>query len=412
MIARYGVPMPQWQRSIDAGEDLRPAAARLRRSRVLIADDEPLNRMILRGLLAAEPVDILEAADGAAALALLDAEPDVDLLLLDVVMPVMDGIELCRRVKRERSLFLPIILVTGLADSASRIAGKTAGADEFLSRPVDALELTARVRALLDVKAYHDLRAGHERRLAEELERAREALIRADRLATVCNLAAATSHEMKNILVLLNSTTESLRHTAAIGAPIEPRRITELRTVSEHLLAHARQLDGVGGRTRDADVIHLELGGVVQETMDMLRVVVAKRARLVVRTQDQSTLVLADRTRLQQVLVNLIYNAVQACEPAGGDAVIVVKLERDGEWATCQVIDNGPGIPAEIMPRLFEMYFTTKPEGVGTGIGLAVTRDIVEAAGGTIWAESVPGQGATFTIRLPVASAHTLEPRL
>ena len=382
-----------------------PVTALPRRPRVLIVDDERLNRMVLRELLAAEPVEIFEAADGAEALALLDADPTVDLILLDVVMPEMDGIELCRSIKQERNLvFLPIILITALADSASRVAGKTAGADEFLSRPVDALELTARVRALLAVKAYHDLRAHHERRLAHELVRARETLIRADRLASVCNLAAATSHEMKNILVLLDGTIEKIRHSTAIGVPIEPRRIEALRTVSVHLLAHTRQLDGVGRHTAEVGAVHLELGGVIQDTMDMLRVVVAGRARLVVRTQDRAVFVLCDRTRLQQVLVNLVYNAVYACERSGGEPVIIVMLESDGEWATCRVTDNGTGIPPEVMPRLYEMYFTTKPEGVGSGIGLAVARDIVESAGGQLTAVSPPGAGATFTIRLPVVS--------
>lgn len=373
------------------------------RPTILIVDDEPVNRLFLRGVLAEQEAEVIEASAGEEALALLDAGTKIDLILLDVMLSGMDGIQLCRRIKLERNLVhLPVVVVTSLADNASRVAGKIAGADEFLTWPVDPLELNARVRTLLHVKAYHDLRLHQRQRLEEALARTRENLIRADRLATVCNLAAATSHEMKNILVVLNGTIDGIRDATARDAPVDPQRIEALETVAAHLLTHARQLDGVGRQGHDGEPTRIELGTAVRETMDMMRAAVAKHARIVVRKPDRALFVEVERTRLQQVLVNLIYNAVAACEEAGRSAIINVTLEADEHRASCRVADNGPGIAPEIMPNLFDMYFTTKG-AKGSGIGLAVAKSIVEAAGGQITVESQLGDGAAFTFTLPLA---------
>jgi signal transduction histidine kinase len=210
--------------------------------------------------------------------------------------------------------------------------------------------------------------------------------------------------------VVLNGTIEGIRDASARSAPIEPQRIEALETVAEHLLAHARQLDGVGRQGHDGEPTRIELGTAVRETMAMMRAAVAKHARIIVRNPDRALFVAVDRTRLQQVLVNLVYNAVAACEEAGRSAVINVTLEADEHRVACRVADNGPGIAPEIMPNLFDMYFTTKTGGKGSGIGLAVAKSIVEAAGGQITAESQLGDGATFTFTLPLALAQRRDP--
>jgi len=124
--------------------------------RVLIADDNAANLRIMRTRLTADGYEVVTAADGEEALAAArDATPD--LILLDIMMPKVDGIEVCRRLKeRQNPMFVPIILVTAMADAKDIVAGLEAGADEYLTKPVDHAALAARVRSMLRIKALHD----------------------------------------------------------------------------------------------------------------------------------------------------------------------------------------------------------------------------------------------------------------
>ena len=133
--------------------------------RVLVVDDEPANRRLLRAILAPEGLAIIDATNGVEALEIIEREP-IDLVLLDVMMPVLDGIEVCRRI-RARESYIPVILVTALADSESRVRGKEVGADDFLTKPVHEDELTVRVRNLLRLRAFHT-EAVSQRREAEK----------------------------------------------------------------------------------------------------------------------------------------------------------------------------------------------------------------------------------------------------
>jgi two-component system sensor kinase FixL len=106
-----------------------------------------------------------------------------------------------------------------------------------------------------------------------------------------------------------------------------------------------------------------------------------------------------DRVQLQQVLLNLVFNAMDAVEPHGeGRRIVLRTLQAEGAVHVA-VRDRGPGIPAEAFPRLFEAFYTTKPSGMG--MGLPISRSIVEAHGGRIWAENNPDRGATFSFTLP-----------
>ena len=124
--------------------------------RILVVDDNAMNLDILQTRLAVHGYEILTAADGEEALAAA-REHLPDLILLDIMMPKLDGIEVCRRLKADASLpFMPIIMVTAKADSKDIVAGLEAGADEYLTKPVDQAALVARVQSMLRIKALHD----------------------------------------------------------------------------------------------------------------------------------------------------------------------------------------------------------------------------------------------------------------
>jgi CheY-like chemotaxis protein len=129
------------------------------------------------------------------------------------------------------------------------------------------------------------------------------------------------------------------------------------------------------------------------------------RARIELVTEAGAT-VLADENRLVQILVNLVLNAADALPSDGAERnVISIRGRREGGWAIVEVADNGPGVPRELRDRVFDPFFTTKPVGEGTGLGLFVTRNLVEALGGSIALGDAPGGGALFTLRLPTTEA-------
>ena len=171
---------------------------------ILVVDDQPQNIELLEAYLVPEGYEIVQATNGEEALGKLSGNP-IDLILLDVMMPGMDGFEVTRRVRQDHThRLLPIILVTALRETEDRIKGIEAGCDDFISKPVDKLELLARVRSLLKVKAYNDLMSNYQKELESEVTRRTEELkhaferIKAASLETIYRLATASEYKDKD----------------------------------------------------------------------------------------------------------------------------------------------------------------------------------------------------------------------
>jgi C4-dicarboxylate-specific signal transduction histidine kinase len=376
------------------------------RPRILVVDDFELNRDLLAEQLLLAGYDVVEADGGRAALDAVEADPCIDLVLLDIMMPKPDGIEVCRQIKQERGrLDLPVVFVTALDDHDSRVRGKEVGGDDFLSKPFDRVELMARVRNLLQVRAYHQLRDRQRERLEEELERMREQLLRADRLATLGTLAAGVGHELNNIAGVLKSTLYFVRERAGAGLPPESEDVERLERTLDHLVTHARHLLEYG-RPGPAGEEALDLREVVDGTLDMLRVAGrTKHVTVACDVPSRPVALTANRARLEQILVNLVGNAADAVAELGADRrrVAVRLAAPPGGPVVLEIEDTGCGIPDELRAAIFEPYFTTKPAGQGTGLGLPVVRQIVEGYGGALTVESTLGAGSCFRVTLPSA---------
>ena len=372
---------------------------------ILAVDDEELNRELMEANLVPEGYDVVTAADGPGALEVLAAR-HVDLVLLDVMMPGMSGFETCRRIRKDpgRS-FLPVVFITALADRDSRVHALEVGGDDFLTKPIDEVALLARVRNLLRVKAYHDLRTRQQELLEQELDRTRAQLLHADRLATLGTLAAGVGHELSNIATVFYSTLFLLRQN--IEGKIGSEALADLDTLARccgHVTTHAKQMLDLG--RPDADPQEpVEVGEVVMGTMEMLHLTGRTKYMTVEpRLPEAPVLVPLGRTQLEQVLLNLVGNAADALasdDQSKGLIQISVHTEATGRWVVCRVEDNGPGLPPGTEEDVFEPYFTTKPAGKGTGLGLVVVKNILEKAGGGIEVDSRPGEGTTFTIHIP-----------
>ncbi len=368
---------------------------------VLVVDDHEVNRELLCHLLTHEGFRVLTAGDGEEALETLRGA-DIDLVLLDVMMPRMDGFEVCRVVRTEmKRLDLPIIFITAYGDQEARRRGKAVGGDDFLTRPVDREELLARARSLIRTKAWHDAQAEERARLAGALEETQEQLLRLERLATLGTLAAGVGHELGNLATVLGSTVLFLEEDLAAGRSVE-EHLSILQSIAGHLKSHARHLLDAG-RPGASEPVVVDLRDVARQVASMLEISGrAKACRIRLDLPDAPVRLRARPVQLEQVLVNLVVNASDAVRDARReDGTIEIRLRETGGEVILEVEDNGCGIPPEHLEAIRETYFTTKPPDRGTGLGVPVAIRIVEAHGGTLEYESEVGHGTVARVRLP-----------
>jgi signal transduction histidine kinase len=377
---------------------------------VLIVDDDTASRNTVAALLSPAGYRLRFAASGEEALAAVGQEVP-DLVLMDVMMPGLDGFEVCRRLRvllREDSI--PIILITALDGRKDIVRGLEAGADDFLPKPVYGAELRARVRNLLKVRAYYQLLASQRDSALATVDMLRQQLLQADRLATLGTFAAGVSHELNNIGQVLRSALESPLTAAESGAGPEAK--TEamatreaLTHVSHHLTELARTILRIARPSGEA-LQETELGQTLKEVRDMLRLTGRTRhAQVVLELAQAPCLIRANPVHAQQVFLNLISNAADAVVDRPEPLIEAgVRARPDGR-IEAWVQDNGPGIPPELITRIFEPFFTTKPAGAGTGLGLPVVKQIVESWGGQILVQERSGGGTRMVLDLPSAPA-------
>jgi two-component system cell cycle sensor histidine kinase/response regulator CckA len=379
---------------------------------ILIVDDLAANRETLIELLDAGGYRLLEAADGPAALQAA-AEHAPDLILLDVMMPGMDGFEVCRRLRAdERSAEMPVILVTALDDQASRLAGIEAGADDFITKPFNRAELRARVRTITRLNRY--ARLHHERaklQLAEQrIREQEEILLRAQRLENLGALASGIVHDLNNVLAPILMASELLRTDA--GDPEAPQWLEIIDSSAKRGTAMVRQIlsfargSGTGKQA-------LQLTPLVRDLEKMLKDTFPQNVTCHSQVAADLWPVMADNTQVYQVLLNFAVNARDAM-PGGGRLDIDVKnatvddayarINSDaqpGSYVAVSVTDTGDGIAPEDLTHIFDPFFTTKAPDKGTGLGLATVRQVINAHGGFLDLESQVGKGTRFTVYLP-----------
>jgi signal transduction histidine kinase len=369
--------------------------------RVLLVDDDPRNVRLLEGIFRADGYQVAKAHGGQEALQLVSEEMP-DLILLDVMMPQMSGHEVCERLKADpRTRPIPVIMVTALNSLEDKVQGLDIGADDFVSKPVNRLELLAKARSLLRGKALHDelLRA------KAELEEKNEELLQLERLKD--SLTQMIVHDLKNPLTAIMGNLElALSHSStdeAAGA----RRLSRALDSSRSMMRMILDLLDIGRLEENRLPLHLEsldIAQLLQECASEVDGLVKARGVKLVR-EPSGTLpsVAADRGLVSRIVANVLSNAIKHT-PEGGQ--ITLGASADGENVVISVRDTGEGIPAEFHSMIFEKF--SRPElrkhGLATdrGLGLAFCKLAAEAHGGRILLESAPGEGSLFRISLPL----------
>jgi signal transduction histidine kinase len=368
---------------------------------VLLVDDENDFLESLRQRLELRGLPARAASSGPEALEILDEIP-VDVVVLDVRMPGMDGIETLRRIK-EKHPRIEVVMLTGHADLETSLEGMRFGFFDYLTKPV-------KVDLLID-KINEAHRRGRGERIESGTEtftdKLQEHMIVADRLASLGELAASIAHEINNPLAVISEAAGWLRSRVERGT-ISPdelardadRAVSKIEAAVERA-ARISQNFLRFSRAPDADLRTVDLSALAAEVRDlMLRTAAAANIEITVEPATGGPAsVVTDPFKLRQVLLNLVTNAIQAI---GRDGRIVIEISVNRECATIAVIDNGPGIDEDHIEKIFEPFFTTKNEGHGTGLGLAVSRGIVEKLGGRLEVENRVGEGCVFQVALPL----------
>jgi len=412
--------LPDDQRAVSGGEappDIEAASPlRLRRAeenerpRVLVADDNADMRDYLCRLL--ETRYVVEAVpDGEAALERIRSSPP-DLVLSDVMMPRLDGLGLLRALRSgEDSRMIPIVLLSARAGEESRIEALGAGANDYLIKPFSARELLARIDSQLEIarvrrEAEETLRENAER-LREsnaKLGRSEEALREAD--CRKNEFLAMLAHELRNPLAPIRNAAQVMRLIGTEepnlkwSTEIIERQVKHLSRLVDDLLDVARITQGKVDLKKEP----VELSTSIASAVEAHRILLdAKKHDL--RLSLAPVELHADPIRLTQVVSNLLQNAIKYT-PDGGR--IEIASSREGGSARLVVRDSGQGIPAELLPHVFEP-FTQGERGIdrgqgGLGLGLPIVKSLVELHGGSIGIESEPGKGTEVTVTLPGAS--------
>ncbi|VTU39681.1 hybrid sensor histidine kinase/response regulator [Variovorax sp. PBL-E5] len=244
-----------------------------------------------------------------------------------------------------------------------------------------------------------------KKRSAEELARQREALYQREKLAALGSLLAGVAHELNNPLAVVVARAVLLEEQGDAGARA---MATKIRVAAERCARIVRTFLGMA-RQQPPERGPVAMNDVVSAALDMAAYAMrTSGVEVVLDPCDDLPPILADADQLHQVLLNLLINAQQALQNQPGPRRVLLRTRHDrAAGRVCVTVsDNGPGIPEPLRVRVFEPYFTTKPTGIGTGVGLAVSLGIVEAHGGELTVECPPGGGAVFTMALPVGPAH------
>jgi signal transduction histidine kinase len=369
---------------------------------ILIVDDDPVVRSLMSATLTRDGFIVIEAEDGVEGCRLYDKHRP-DLLLVDVLMPRMDGYQLCRELRgNPQSAYVPIVVATSLDDLPSIARAYDAGATDFVPKPINWLVLNHRIRYILRAsRAFEDLRRNQERLIA-----AKEAAEAANRAKS--EFLANMSHELRTPLNAIIGFSGMM--SDRMFGPLNARYLDYANIIGssgKHLLAIITDILDLA----QADAAKLMLA---EERVNLSEVVelgssivqdLARRAQIDFRNEIEGPLptVLGDPAKLTQILVNLLSNAIKFTEPGGKVRLKVVRPAQRG--ITFRVEDTGVGMSAEQIPIALtpfgqiESNLTRKHDGVG--LGLPLTKRLIELHGGTIEIRSEPGTGTVVSAHLP-----------
>ena len=385
---------------------------------ILIVDDTPLNLGLLSQALTVRGYKVRTVTNGPQALKVTQVDPP-DLILLDIMMPEMDGFMVCEQLKADaRTRDIPVIFISALDETLDKVKAFTTGGVDYITRPFQPQEMLARVKTHLALRNMQKRLEAQNRQLEREIaerKRAEEALalahdqaLEASRLKT--QLLANVGHDLRSPLGVILGHTEMLQ--AGINGSLSGQQYVATQTIVANIEQLLGFIDNLLGQAQ------IEAGKVVlnvrpfapAELLEAIRSTTAMLAQtrgLELTSDvapDMPETLHGDPYWLRQILANLVSNAIKFTE----QGAVRVRIQRANEdyWAI-RVSDTGCGIPAEAQSYIFDAFrrvdgTPTRKQQTGSGLGLSIVKQLAALMGGQVTLTSAPGAGSTFTVLLPL----------
>ncbi len=351
-----------------------------RKSLILIVDDNVDTVELLRKRLRADGYETAEAYNGEECLSLVpECNPDV--IVLDVMMPRLNGYEVCNRLKAdEATKYIPVIMLTAKSDVEDKVRGLDVGADDYLAKPFDYKELAARIRSVLTTTTAHEKLA--EKKRADALEQMMEEV----------------THEVRNPLVSIGGFARRVYENLPEDDPNKKYMEMIIQEVArlENMIKQLIELKSIA----ISPIEPVNINDVVTNAIDIFKEEIKDKA-IEVRTalMDNPPLIPVDKKQLKRSLCHLIKNSIEAMADAN-TRLLKIDTRIKEDFMDIRVADTGKGIPEDKFKKIFDPFSTSKT--YGPGLGLTFSLKIIQAHGGTVSVESEPGKGTAFTVRLPL----------
>ena len=351
-----------------------------KKNKILIVDDAEDTVELLKKRFRAEGYDTAEAYNGEEGLQKVP-EFNPDLIVLDIMMPKIDGYEVCQRLKADESTkYIPVLMLTAKGEVEHKVKGLDIGADDYLSKPFDYKELSARVRSLLTSKA------AHEKKTEEEKSGALEQMM--DQVA----------HEIRNPLTSIGGFARKVYGKLPEG--------DSNRKYMEMIIEDVAVLEDMIKKLIDIKTMAVcylksaNVNDIIRESLEVFDMEIKEKAIDVkMELLDNPSLIIStDRKLLKRALCSIIKNALEAM--TGSIKVLKITSKIKEDRVVIEMSDTGKGISKDKLKNIFDPFVTSKV--YGPGLGLTFANKIIQDHGGNIDAESEPDKGTTFTITLPL----------
>ena len=371
----------------------------INKARILIVDDNEINRDVLEGLVEALGHIPIVAENGREALELIKLPPHPDLVLLDLLMPEMSGDEVLRAIKTDKSLnSIPVIIISVVDELEAVVQCIEAGAEDYLAKPFNVIMLKARINACLEKKRAYDKEQKFNLWLSESYQKLQKA--ENDREAYFNMIVHDINNPLSSGMLMLEMLLGDLDQKGESGSKLFKSlgsvsdSMHQIKAMAESILEIAKMENG------QVDVQQQSVNGV-----KLLQKLVAQFApddnqgKFKIRLQEASDEIIlhADQKLLLRVMQNLIANAVKHGLPDDGGE-IVLAVERHGKQIIFSVSDNGSGIAKEHLDKIFQKFYQADRTQKGQGLGLNFCKMAVEAMGGEITVVNQPQGGASFRL--------------
>ncbi|MCK5235722.1 MAG: response regulator [Deltaproteobacteria bacterium] len=345
-------------------------------AKVLIVDDNEKNVDMLSAKMRAEGYHVVSASNGIAALDTVDTERP-DIILLDIMMPKIDGIEVCRRLKsNEETRYIPIIMLTARGELDDKVTGLDAGAEDYIVKPFNLSEISARVKTILKMRS-----------LQKEL-------MESEKLAALGKMVDGIAHELRNPLVTIGGLARRLQASAKDE---KQREYSKTIVTSVERLEHMIERVDEFKQALYSETEPTELNSVITDLKERALSLIQddKQIDIIVDTPEDEVIIDANRANLLTALTNIIQNSIDAITDKG---TVIIMTTTQNKTITLKIKDNGKGMDHDALMHVFHPFYTSKTKGAG--LGLAISNRIIQDHGGKITVKSTPDEGTTFTITL------------